>query len=89
MTPAGPHAVTYRELKAVELADARLEVVEWAADLYEDQLATWERKKRLNRRNKARPPTVRECRDKSREIRIKRERDTTYWNDLVSPHPQY
>jgi hypothetical protein len=98
-----PEPVIAETLAASEIADARAEVFEWAAELYEDQLQTWHKnmesylaRKRAWERSgragiepakpKAKPPTWEQCIAKSREIRIKRERDATYWNDTTNPY---
>lgn len=83
--PARP--LRFESLTAAESIEARAEVVGWAEDLYVDQLRTWEVHKATDRRNRTRPPTLAECRAKSAEIRRKRERDATYFNQLTNPHP--
>lgn len=74
-------------VRAVELVTARRTVVVFAEKLLTDQARTWEENRAAEVKNKPRPATWAECLDKSREIRIKRERDSTYWNDLVSTRP--
>lgn len=87
---------------AAENAAARAEVYEWAEELYLDQLEAWRanmdsyqdrlRKWRaaggvgLEPARPKRPPTLEQCREKSRQIRIKRERDATYYHDLTNPY---
>ena len=75
------------ELVAVERTASRAVVERFARKLYDEQLALWERNAEQGRPNKPRPPTPAECLDKSRQIRVRRERDSTYFNDLVSTRP--
>lgn len=74
-------------LATAELVEARREVEEWAEELLADQLHTWDERRRKRLESKPRPPTRAECFEKSREIRIKRERNSTYWNQLDNPTP--
>lgn len=76
-------------LWSAEPVEARAEVEEWAEDLLVEQIETWGARKRKKLECKPRPPTRDECFEQSRKTRIKRERDSSYWNDLVNPNPQY
>lgn len=78
----------FRELVAVESVAARRVVIQFADRLFDDQLATWDANRAAGRPNKPRPPTRQECRAKSVQIRVKRERDTTSRNDLVDQRVQ-
>jgi hypothetical protein len=80
------HAVECSSIVAMEKVDARREVVEYAEELHREQLETHLHLKRTGQRTKSRPPTADECRAKSREIRIKRERDATHRNDSTNPY---
>lgn len=88
MQAVSANAVRFDTLVARESVDARTEVVEWAQELFVEQLHTYGERKR-KRLPLKRPPTKGECREKSREIRIKRERDATYWNDTTNTAAQY
>jgi hypothetical protein len=77
----------FTTLRAVESVSAARAVVRFAEKLHADQARTWEERRSLEQENKPRPATWQECLDKSRETRIRRERDSTYWNDLVSARP--
>jgi len=87
----------FQTLRAVELAEARAEVVDFAVDdLWKVNLAAWEKAcveaARLGKPAPQKPRLafdLHHCRVESRRIRIKRERATTYWNDLTNPTPQY
>lgn len=87
----------FQTLRAVELVDARAEVVDFAVeDLRDPNLAAWERAcAEAARLGKPAPQKSRlafdleHCRRESRRIRIQRERRSTYWNELVNPTPQY
>jgi hypothetical protein len=74
-------------LVAVESSATRTAVIAFARKLYADQLRIWQRNKSDNARNKPAAPTLAECLAKSVQIRVKRERDSRYWNDLVSARP--
>lgn len=76
-------------IRAYEEIDARDEVIEWADELYEDQAQTWEARAASGSENKERHATLQECRDKSRDIRRKRERDHRYFNQTTSRNPLY
>lgn len=80
-------SVVFGCLDAPELVEARTEVIEWAEELYLDQRETWRTRKRKGRRNKPTAPSLRRCLDESRKIRLKRERDHTYWNQLTATNP--
>jgi hypothetical protein len=81
------HAVECVSVVAMEKVDARREVVEYAEELLVDQRETWLHLKRTHQPCKPYPATREQCRAKSREIRLKRERDATYRNDTTNPHP--
>lgn len=75
------------ELVAVESDVARRNVLTFAQKLHADQLRIWVSNRDAGRPNKPRPPTWAECLAKSVQIRTKRERDSRYFNDLVSARP--
>jgi hypothetical protein len=87
----------FQTIRAVELVEARAEVVDFAVeDLHWTNLAAWERScAEAARLGKPAPQKPRlafdlaHCRAESKRIRVKRERNTTYFNDLVNPTPQY
>jgi hypothetical protein len=86
----------FTELRAVALLDAREEVVGFAVDLHQQDLRAWERGVEIAR-NAGKPAPQKSrlafdlahARTESRRIRLKRERDATYFNELVNPTPQY
>lgn len=80
------HAVECSSIVAMEKVDARREVVEFAEDLHREQLETHLHLKRTGQRVKPQPPTAEECRAKSRQIRLKRERDATHYDDSTNPY---
>lgn len=84
----------FSEVTAVESLDARDEVVGFAVELQADDLRSWERScAEADRLGRPRPQKSRlafdleHCRAESRRIRLKRERDATYFNDLTNPTP--
>jgi hypothetical protein len=87
----------FQTIRAVELVEARAEVVDFAVDdLWRSNLAAWERActeaARLGRPAPQKPRLafdLHHCRVESRRIRIKRERSETYFNQLTNPTPQY
>ena len=70
-------------LVAVERAATRDAVVKYARQLYASQHKLWQRNADQGLPNKPRPPTWAECIAKSRQLRIKRERNATYFNHLI------
>lgn len=86
----------FRSLVAVEGVDAREEVIGFAEELHTSDLAAWERAcAAADRAGKPRPQRTvasrdREwCRNKSRDIRVRRERNASYFNQLTAANPQY
>jgi len=87
----------FQTLRAVELVDARAEVIDFAVeDLHRPNLEAWERAcDDAARKGKPAPQRPRLasdlalCRRESRRIRVKRERDAHYFNELTNPTPQY
>ena len=69
------HTIECSSIVAMEDTKARRTVYEFAADLFRDQLETWNHHVATGQRNKSRPPSWDECLAKSREVRIKVERD--------------
>lgn len=89
-------AYQFRELVAVEDAVARDEVIEFGQELHDSDYRAWERAcASADLAGKPRPEKPRAafdpawCREKSREIRVKRERNSTYFNQLTAENPQY
>lgn len=70
-------------LVAIESRATRGAVERWARKLWDDQQRIWSRNQEQGERNKSRPPTIDECREKSRQIRLKRERDDSYFHRLT------
>lgn len=86
----------FRELVALEDAAAREEVIGFAEEIHESDLRAWEKAcAAADLAGKPRPQRTRAsqdrawCREKSREIRVKRERHATYFNQLTAANPQY
>lgn len=87
----------FTTLRAMELVDAREEVIAYAEeDLYATNLREWQKAcdtaAKAGKPKPQRPKAASDrdwCREQSRETRIRRERDSTYWNDLVSANPLY
>ena len=73
-------------IHAVESVEARNEVIAFAADLFRDQLETWYHLRATRQTCRRYPPTWDECYAKSRQIRLRRERDATYYNDSTNPY---
>ncbi len=65
----------------MEPSKARAEVHDFARDLFLGQRATQDSLHKTGRRNKRRHPTWDECLAESRRIRLRRERDHSYYND--------
>ena len=89
-------AYQFAVLVALENAEARTEVIEFGHELHATDLAAWERGcQAADRAGKPRPERTRSsqdprwCREKSRAIRIKRERNETYFNQTTNPNPTY
>jgi hypothetical protein len=87
----------FERLRAVEGAEARAEVIDFAVeDLHRPNLTAWERAcveaARLGKPAPQKPRLAFDlalCRAESRRIRVKRERDSSYFNQLTNPTPQY
>lgn len=82
------------ELDARESQNARAEVADFAVEQRDSNLRAWERScGEADRLGKPRPQKPRAafdldwCRNKSAQIRTKRERDASYFNQLTSELP--
>lgn len=80
------HRVHFGELKAAENTAARAEVLQFADELHDSQGKTWRDLRSRKAECKPHAPTPQECRDKSAEVRVMRERDATYFNDTTNPY---
>ena len=82
--------VPFQRLRAVEELDARAEVYEFADELYADQVAIWQSNARRGAPNKMRErPSFAFYLADSRRVRLKRERDHRYFNQLTARNPLY
>lgn len=87
------NAVTFTTIHAVESIEARAEVEEFALELHESDLRSWEKScDQARALGKPLPQKSRHafdlahCRAESKRIRTKRERTSTYWNDFIDPY---